>query len=199
MGMAAFFLKGRLSSHHLLPKLSLYTEVLIGASLIVIGLLGLKEAANFEAEPALATAGAGSPGAGASAKVCRQGGGRPMCLSRVVDPLTLIPLHPHQHEQEASSKAVFLNGLLHGFSWDGTPTLAPALAFDSWLPVMTFLCSYGLGTVLSMSTATSLIGEGTVKVGQALDKPTFPKKLAQGSSVVAILIGLFWTWKAIAH
>lgn len=68
MGMAAFFLKGRLSSHHLLPKLSLYTEVLIGASLIVIGLLGLKESAAFHAEPALATAGA--PGAsGASAKV----------------------------------------------------------------------------------------------------------------------------------
>ena len=71
MGMAAFFLKGRLSSHHLLPKLSLYTEVLIGASLIVIGLLGLKESASFHAEPALATAGA--PGAsGASAKVRRQ-------------------------------------------------------------------------------------------------------------------------------
>lgn len=68
MGMAAFFLKGRLSSHHLLPKLSLYTEVLIGASLIIIGLLGLKESAAFHAEPTLATAGA-SGSSGASAKV----------------------------------------------------------------------------------------------------------------------------------
>jgi len=117
-------------------------------------------------------------------------------MDDLLTPESLVPLPTLQ---EASSKAVFLNGLLHGFSWDGTPTLAPALAFDSWLPVMTFLFSYGLGTVVSMSTATSLIGEGTVKVGQALDKPTFPKKLAQGSSVVAILIGLFWTWKALAH
>lgn len=99
--------------------------------------------------------------------------------------------------QEASSKAIFLNGLLHGFSWDGTPTLAPALAFDSWFPVMTFLCSYGLGTIFAMSTATCLIGEGTIKVGQAFDKPNIPKKLAQGSSVVAILVGLFWTFKGL--
>ena len=52
MGMVAFFLKGRLSSYShstLIPKLSLYTEVLIGVSLIIIGLLGLKEAASFEA------------------------------------------------------------------------------------------------------------------------------------------------------
>ena len=52
MGMVAFFLKGRLSSYttNFLPKFSLYTEVLIGVSLIVIGLLGLKEAASFEGE-----------------------------------------------------------------------------------------------------------------------------------------------------
>lgn len=57
MGMIAFFLKGRLSSYShstLIPKLSLYTEVLIGVSLIIIGLLGLKEAAHFEA-PAVVT------------------------------------------------------------------------------------------------------------------------------------------------
>jgi hypothetical protein len=47
------------------------------------------------------------------------------------------------HSQEASSKAVFLNGLLHGFSWDGTPTLAPALAFPNWGSVLLFLVSYG--------------------------------------------------------
>lgn len=68
MGMAAFFLKGRLSSHHLLPKLSLYTELLIGVSLIAIGLLGLKESAHFEASPELATT-AGGAGASSPAKV----------------------------------------------------------------------------------------------------------------------------------
>lgn len=45
--------------------------------------------------------------------------------------------------QGSSTRAVFLNGVLHGFSWDGTPTLAPALAFNAWGPVMLFLISYG--------------------------------------------------------
>ncbi|TFJ87158.1 hypothetical protein NSK_001490 [Nannochloropsis salina CCMP1776] len=173
MGMVAFFLKGRLStySHNtLIPKLSLYTEVLIGVSLIIIGLLGLKEAAHFDVSAVMPLEAEGSIAGSAASGAAKK---------------------------KATGKAVFLNGLLHGFSWDGTPTLAPALAFDSWLPVMTFLCSYGLGTMLSMSTATSLIGEGTVKVGQALDKPNIPKKLAQGSSVVAILVGLVWTVKAL--
>lgn len=53
MGMVAFFLKGRISHSlhtNILPKFSLYTEVLIGISLIVIGLLGIKEASSFVAE-----------------------------------------------------------------------------------------------------------------------------------------------------
>jgi hypothetical protein len=51
MGAVAFFLKGRLSSsfsHGFLPKFSLYTELLIGLSLVVIGVLGIKEAASYD-------------------------------------------------------------------------------------------------------------------------------------------------------
>jgi hypothetical protein len=55
----------------------------------------------------------------------------------------------------------------------------------------------GFGTVVSMGTATSLIGEGTVRVGEAFDEPGIPAKLAFGSSIVAILIGCFWTAKAL--
>lgn len=51
IGMVAFFLKGRLSgvAQGWLPAFSTYTELLIGLSLIVIGALGIKEAAGFEA------------------------------------------------------------------------------------------------------------------------------------------------------
>jgi hypothetical protein len=42
-------------------------------------------------------------------------------------------------------QALFLNGMLHGFSWDGTPALAPVLGFTSWEPVLLFLLSYGEG------------------------------------------------------
>lgn len=51
--------------------------------------------------------------------------------------------------------------------------------------------------MVSMGTATSLIGEGTVRVGEAFDEPGIPAKLAFGSSIVAILIGCFWTAKAL--
>jgi len=51
--------------------------------------------------------------------------------------------------------------------------------------------------MLSMSTATCLIGEGTIKVGQAFDRPNIPKTLAQGSSVVAIIVGMVWTFKGL--
>lgn len=34
-------------------------------------------------------------------------------------------------------------------------------------------------------------------MGEAFDEPEIPAKLAFGSSVVAILIGLFWTVKAV--
>lgn len=51
IGMVAFFLKGRLSSvaAGFLPTFSVYTELLIGLSLIVIGALGIKEAMGYEA------------------------------------------------------------------------------------------------------------------------------------------------------
>jgi hypothetical protein len=55
----------------------------------------------------------------------------------------------------------------------------------------------GAGTVFSMGLATSLIGEGTVRVGEALDQPAIPRNLSIGSSIVAILVGLFWTYKAL--
>ncbi len=72
MGMVAFFLKGRLSSYShstLIPKLSLYTEVLIGVSLIVIGLLGLKEAAAFHAPKVIHLESDGPSGSGPTRKV----------------------------------------------------------------------------------------------------------------------------------
>lgn len=62
------------------------------------------------------------------------------------------------------------NGLLHGFSWDGTPSLAPALALPSLNAVVIFLVAYGLGTVLAMSFVAAAIGEGSLRMGERLDK-----------------------------
>lgn len=49
---------------------------------------------------------------------------------------------------------------------------------------------------VAMSATTTLIGEGSVRVGEALDKPDIPRKLSVVSSVVAIAIGAVWLAKA---
>ena len=51
-------------------------------------------------------------------------------VSHVTHPLTLSLIHIHSYT--SIIRAIFANGILHGFSWDGAPSLAPALAMTSW-------------------------------------------------------------------
>lgn len=127
----AFFFKDRLGLGHnerLVAMMGTWTEGLVGVSLIAIGLLGLKESLlDYEEAPAFEAKSAGSavvegatPGAGGGVSKSGSGG-----------------------------KAIFFNGVLHGFSWDGAPSLAPALALSSWSSVLWFLLAYCSGTMVS--------------------------------------------------
>ena len=49
---------------------------------------------------------------------------------------------------------------------------------------------------VAMSATTTVIGEGSVRVGKALDQPDIPRKLSIISSFVAITIGAVWLAKA---
>lgn len=126
----AFFFKDRLGLGHnerLVAMMGTWTEGLVGVSLIAIGLLGLKESLlDYEEAPVFEAKSAGSAvvdvGGGAAAK--NNGGG---------------------------GKAIFLNGVLHGFSWDGAPSLAPALALSSWGSVLWFLLAYCSGTMVRVT------------------------------------------------
>lgn len=108
--------------------------------------------------------------------------------------------NPGNHEEFKSSsasdgRAVFANGILHGFSWDGAPSLAPALALSSWQSVLAFLLSYCFGTMIMMSVTSGILSEGSTRLGNAINDPNFPKKLSIVSSIIAILIGVFWICK----
>lgn len=96
-----------------------------------------------------------------------------------------------------SNTAIFSNGVLHGFSWDGAPSLAPALTLSSWRSVVFFLLSYCFGTMLAMSATAGAVGEGSIRLGEATKNPELPQKLSIISSVVAIFIGLFWIVQAM--
>ena len=95
-----------------------------------------------------------------------------------------------------TSLAIFANGILHGFSWDGAPSLAPALAMTSLSAALGFFLSYCIGTITAMSLVAGGFGEGTVRLGKAVNSPDLPRKLSFISSVLAICIGIFWVIQA---
>lgn len=172
LGLTAFGLKNRLSagkflSAGLLHGASSAMEVAVGASLIFIGILGIKEAREWEDEivnpaPQSLSAAATDPGV-----------------------------------KSAQKRAVMFNGILHGFSWDGAPSLAPALAVATWRGSVSFLLSYAVGTMAAMALATTLIGESTRRAGEIFHRPDIPQKLSLFSSILAMTVGALWCFLAL--
>lgn len=173
LGVAAFAAKhtvnARFGSPQVLTNLGKMTELAVGVSLVLIGAMGLKEAREWEEDLE-------SPAA-------------PQSLSSAAV--------PHADGlKTAQKRAVVLNGLLHGFSWDGAPSLAPAIAVATWSGNLAFLSAYALGTMSTMALATTLIGEGTRRAGEVFHRPDIPQKLSVFSSILAMGIGALWCFLA---
>ena len=98
--------------------------------------------------------------------------------------------------KQQGKRAIFFNGMLHGFSWDGAPSLAPALAMTTWTSILGFLFSYCLGTMIAMSITGGLLSEGSTRLGKAINYPNFPRDLSVASSLVAMSLGIFWIVKS---
>ncbi|KAG7367917.1 hypothetical protein IV203_030660 [Nitzschia inconspicua] len=168
LGTVGFSLKHQLRPHlHFLKGMSHFMEIAVGLSLIVIGVLGLKEAQEWDesyfSQQSLSSA-AASPDA-------------------------II--------KESRNRSVIFNGLLHGFSWDGAPSLAPALAVATWGGNLAFLSAYAAGTMGAMAITTTLIGEGTRRAGEVFQRPDLPQRLSWWSSILAIAIGSIWCFLAL--
>jgi hypothetical protein len=174
LGVLAFGLKSTFRRSTgmgaLLEGASHATEIAVGLSLILIGVMGIGEAREW-----------------------RDGmidGVRPQTLSAAANADAGI--------RTAQKRAVVLNGLLHGFSWDGAPSLAPALAVATWSGNLAFLSAYAVGTTATMAVVTTLIGEGTRRAGELFRRPDIPQKLSFFSSVFAIGIGAVWCYLGFA-
>lgn len=165
MGVLAYLAKSRINFKSLgfMSRAELVLEVAVGLSLVIIGAMGMKEAREWEEENS-----------------------------------SIIPRTLGSAANEAAGvkprkkRAVIFNGLLHGFSWDGAPSLAPALAVATWRDNLAFLLAYGIGTIGMMTIATSVIGEGTSRAGKAFNRPDIPQKLSYFSSIIAVVIGAVW-------
>lgn len=171
LGVCAFGLKAQFQrapgAKVLLAGASHFMEVAVGLSLIFIGAMGIREAREWEQEM------------------------QPMqnSLSAAASPDTGV--------KDAQKRAVIFNGILHGFSWDGAPSLAPALAVATWSGNLAFLSAYAAGTMGAMALTTTLIGEGTSRAGEVFKRPDIPQKLSFFSSLLAIAIGLIWCGLAL--
>jgi len=62
----------------------------------------------------------------------------------------------------------------------------------SWKSALSFLLSYCFGTMLAMSLTAGLVGEGSLRLGKAVNSPNLPKNLSLASSVIAIFIGFYY-------
>eukprot|EP00544_Gedaniella_sp_CCMP2646_P010151 CAMPEP_0202480696 /NCGR_PEP_ID=MMETSP1361-20130828/576_1 /ASSEMBLY_ACC=CAM_ASM_000849 /TAXON_ID=210615 /ORGANISM="Staurosira complex sp., Strain CCMP2646" /LENGTH=296 /DNA_ID=CAMNT_0049108149 /DNA_START=85 /DNA_END=975 /DNA_ORIENTATION=+ len=166
IGVLAFGLKNRIKNVNAIQGMFRYassaTEIAVGLSLVVIGLLGIKEAREWSSE------------------------------IEHVQPQSLSAAAADAGMKQTPNRAVLFNGLLHGFSWDGAPSLAPALAVATWRGNLAFLFAYACGTMGAMAITTTLIGEGTRRAGEVFNRPDIPQKLSLGSSVLAIAIGVVW-------
>ena len=171
LGMAAFGLKGRVNSKFaMLEKVSNLAELVVGGSLIAIGVIGIKESSGSDA--------------GLAAESASES------RSDVVD-------SADSSSSSNSVKSTFANGVLHGFSLDGAPSLLPALAMPTWRSALTFLFAYSIGTMLTMSAATGIVADLSMRLGKMVNDPTLPKRLSFVSSLVAIAIGIFWILQAV--
>lgn len=173
IGILAFALKNTFKNNmgsglkSVLAGASHVTEIAVGLSLILIGIMGIKEAREWEDE-----------------------------IDGVM-PQSLSAAAVDAGAKTAQKRAVIFNGILHGFSWDGAPSLAPALAVATWSGNLAFLSSYAVGTMAAMALTTTLIGEGTRRAGQIFQRPDIPQKLSMVSSILAIAIGGIWCGLAL--
>ncbi len=184
--LAAYFFKDRLQGGLLrasfVEHLNSWSGGLVGLSLIAIGAMGLRES-FAEGAPS-------HSGEGLEVDSDKDGTGNCCSTTSSSDKSSsIVGGGVTASRTTGGLKTIFLNGLLHGLNWDGAPSLMPALACTGWNGVYRYLFAYCSGTILSMSAATVVIGEGSTRVGRAFGSPNFTQKLSMVSSVLAIVIG----------
>ena len=89
-----------------------------------------------------------------------------------------------------TSMTVFMNGCILGISWDGLPSLAPAVVLED-IQLYMFLFCYGIGTAITMSFTAGVVSETTCWINR-IAKINVSEKIAAASSFCAILIGILW-------
>jgi len=86
--------------------------------------------------------------------------------------------------------AQFANGFLLGLALDAIPSVAPGVLAHSMSSSLKFFAAYTVGTAVTMSLVSALVGQSTSWLGSFVS--LLPARLALFSSYVSIIVGLLW-------
>lgn len=168
VGALGFVLRGALN----LEAISAYMEVAVGISLVVIGYTGVRESREWADD----------------------------VESCVLEPLAgTVECADTRADQQPPQRVTktLLSGVFNGISGTGHVLgVMPALAMPNWLVAGAYLGSFGVGTFVAMAIFTGIAGELSSRMGTQLDNPSAPANLAMGASVVALVMGAVWIWRA---
>ena len=162
------------------------SQAVVGFTLILIGILGIKEgreAANEDAE---------SSGEDAEENVRRVGGeysSKSDSDGGNATAAAAAPLVEAYQPPDDSKRYIFgtyVTGVVHGLQPDALLILLPALTLRK-ASAMSYLGSFLIGTVAAMAAYTWFIGAGTERIARR--SPYIARRISMLSSAVALSIG----------
>ncbi|GBG75695.1 hypothetical protein CBR_g20320 [Chara braunii] len=160
MLLGALFVLFKDQLSHAMPALSRWSSSLVGLTLIAIGAVGLKEAAELRRAVASAT-------------------GDNVETSAVLEV---------NDDGKNFGLATYCNGVVFGLQPDALMVILPAMALPSRASAAAFLVTFLLGTILAMSSYTACIGVVSRQLGHRM--PWVTERLSVISSTIAIALGV---------
>ncbi|GBF94490.1 hypothetical protein Rsub_07024 [Raphidocelis subcapitata] len=175
LGLALVLLKERF--HDFIPALSRWSGVVVGLTLIAIGLMGLYETYfesdhGHEEEASAAAKAAASASMDAPALAAAGAGGG------------VAPLR----QGARVGWATYATGIVYGLQPDALFVVVPALALPTKLAAVAYCSMFVLGTVAAMGGYTAVIG--TTSAALTKERPWLQDHLSSIASAVAIIVGV---------
>ena len=197
IGLFSYTLKSYfVKTTQLFEQFGYVIDAIVGITLVVIGIMGMYEASHDESndsnsgdkELALSDSQLSSESDHTNLES--------RCLDVEANPQPIPSPKPSSLMRSVFAAAtVFANGCILGVSWDGLPSLAPAVLLEHWA-LYSFLVGYIVGTFATMAFAAGLVSETTCWINR-IAKVNVSERLASVSSLCAIAIGTLWVFSGV--
>jgi hypothetical protein len=208
MGASMYFLKDSLLQTILLDFVAKFADLLVGISLIIIGLLGLQELksaiATPNTDPGISMHLSSNKPTSSSIYTPTDREFKTLSDSEALNE----DIEPHSGSIFIDARisamnrntpcggflilsAIFSNGFLLGLSWDSLPSLGPSIGASSWDDLAWFLSAYSLSTALVMALMTSSISVCALLVSKySEDSESLPLRLSAMSCYTSLFLGV---------